>query len=152
MDLTLQSLPETRKQSLQSWVPIDFSRITCISKGFQDVTCCPINSKTKHTWMLVPLSWFHFRRVKFYFLFTFLYINPKGLFLHIYSTYFLFSGQQILIVMWRVSVLPSFEGFLLYLQMSFQVSSWCLHFLPLVMFSMTKKKYFGLGSISNSTF
>lgn len=36
-------------------VPIDFSGITCISKGFQDVTQCPISSKTKWTWMSVPL-------------------------------------------------------------------------------------------------
>lgn len=36
-------------------VPIDFSGITCISKGFQDVTQCPISSKTKCTWVSVPL-------------------------------------------------------------------------------------------------
>lgn len=36
-------------------VPIDFSGITCISKGFQDVTRCPISSKTKCMWMSVPL-------------------------------------------------------------------------------------------------
>jgi len=56
MDLTLQSLTETRKQSLQLWVTIDFSGITCISKGFQGMTCCPISSKTRCTWLWAPLS------------------------------------------------------------------------------------------------
>jgi len=56
MALTLQAVAATRKQSLQSQVPIDFSGITCIGKGLQDMTRCPISSKTKHTWMSVPLS------------------------------------------------------------------------------------------------
>lgn len=56
MDLTLHSLAQARKQSLQSWVPIDFSGVTCISKGYQDMTSRPISSKTKWAWVLVPLS------------------------------------------------------------------------------------------------
>lgn len=83
---------------------IVFSGITCISKGFQDMTCCPISSKTKHTRLSVPLSsegcslpswWMH----------------PMVLFLCIKTTYFLFSGQQSLIIMWRVPVLLPAEYF-----------------------------------------
>lgn len=108
MDLTLQYQAETRKQSLQSWVPIDFSGITCISKGFQDTTWCPISSKTKRTWILVPLSSEGCSLPSCYIFILWFY--SCVFILHI----FLFSGQQSPIVMWRVPILlPSPVVFLL---------------------------------------
>lgn len=82
---------------------IDFGGITCISKGFQDMTCCPI-SKTKSTRMSVPLSSEGCSLPS-------CCIHPMVLFLCTKSTYFSFSGQQSLIITQRVRVLLPTEYF-----------------------------------------
>lgn len=144
MDLTLQSLVETRKQSLQSWVPIDFSGITCISKGFQDMTRCPI-SKTKWTWMrfhsaqkgavYLPVIYSSYGIIPAYLFYIFFVFWPTEPHCYVKSTCPSSILSSFFTVSSDVRVNPCFhKAFFL-----------CFCFL-------WWKKYFGLGTISHCMF
>lgn len=145
MDLTLQSLAETRKQSLQSWVPIDFSGITCISKGLQDMTQCPISSKTKCTWKLVPRHqkgvvylpdiYSSYGFVSAYLFYTFFVFWPTEPHCYVKST----SSPSILSIFFTVSSTVILSSELMPALTA--LSSFGSLF-------YVKKKYFGLGTVT----